>query len=316
MILFSFVRFSQKPRVRFVKFGGNMFKENFIRLCNERGESPSSVCKKVNITPATFSGWDSNSVPRQATLLRIADYFGVTVESLTADTTKTKALTFNESFTESEKELVVAYRKHPEMHEAIKTILGIRKEEVAVREIFEIKFWEAFVSWCDFFDIKVDDAINELNIAADKLKALYTSNSTSDYLELKKVVAYFNKKRGDCSYISIDSFLGIDVGDINNADYAFAKRKLYAAKITFDDTKITNVFPNINTYISGLRDDRTYWDGNFIGLAYIANCSINELVGRPRPLDSEGVYNNRNVAAYETNRDKSADNNDSNRNVK
>lgn len=59
-----------------------MFKEIFIRLCNQKGESPSSVCRKVGIAPATFSCWTSESVPRKATLMRIADYFGVSVSYL------------------------------------------------------------------------------------------------------------------------------------------------------------------------------------------------------------------------------------------
>lgn len=59
-----------------------MFKQIFIDLCNKRNESPSSVCRKVGITPATFSGYTDESVPRQATLMRIADYFGVSVDYL------------------------------------------------------------------------------------------------------------------------------------------------------------------------------------------------------------------------------------------
>lgn len=59
-----------------------MFKENFIRLCNERGEFPSVVCKKIGITPAAFSKWTDESVPRRATLMKIADYFGVSVSYL------------------------------------------------------------------------------------------------------------------------------------------------------------------------------------------------------------------------------------------
>ena len=66
-----------------------MFKENFIRLCNQKGESPSSVCRNVGITPATFSCWTSESVPRKATLMRIADYFGVTVDELLAEPAQT-----------------------------------------------------------------------------------------------------------------------------------------------------------------------------------------------------------------------------------
>ena len=59
-----------------------MFKENFIRLCNERHIAPTAVCKAIGLSNAVFTAWDENSVPRQATLLRIADYFGVTVDYL------------------------------------------------------------------------------------------------------------------------------------------------------------------------------------------------------------------------------------------
>ena len=62
-----------------------MFKKIFIDLCNQKKESPSAVCRKVGITPATFSGWTDKTIPRQATLSRIADYFGVTVEYLLRD---------------------------------------------------------------------------------------------------------------------------------------------------------------------------------------------------------------------------------------
>jgi len=59
-----------------------MFKKIFIDLCNQKNEAPSVVCRKVNITPATFSCWTDDSIPRRATLQRIADYFGVTVDYL------------------------------------------------------------------------------------------------------------------------------------------------------------------------------------------------------------------------------------------
>lgn len=59
-----------------------MFKENFIKLCNKRGEPPTVVCKNLGLSNAAFSKWTDESVPRQATLMRIADYFGVTVDYL------------------------------------------------------------------------------------------------------------------------------------------------------------------------------------------------------------------------------------------
>lgn len=62
-----------------------MFKKNFIKFCVSKGESPSSVCRKVGIAPATYSCWTEESVPRKTTLYKIADYLGVTVEQLLAD---------------------------------------------------------------------------------------------------------------------------------------------------------------------------------------------------------------------------------------
>ena len=59
-----------------------MFKENFIRLCNQKGVAPTVVCKSVGLSDAAFSKWTDESVPRKATLMRIADYFNVTVDQL------------------------------------------------------------------------------------------------------------------------------------------------------------------------------------------------------------------------------------------
>lgn len=78
----KFVRFAQPSKPKIVESDGIMFKETFINLCNDRKESPSFVCRKVGIAPATFSCWTDESVPRRATLQRIADYFGVSTDYL------------------------------------------------------------------------------------------------------------------------------------------------------------------------------------------------------------------------------------------
>lgn len=59
-----------------------MFKKIFIDLCNERKESPTAVCKSLGLSAATFSCWTDDSVPRRATLQRMADYFNVSVDYL------------------------------------------------------------------------------------------------------------------------------------------------------------------------------------------------------------------------------------------
>ena len=62
-----------------------MFKDNFIKYCNQIGEAPTVVCKKMGLSNAAFSKWTNESIPRKATLQKFADYFGITVEELLAD---------------------------------------------------------------------------------------------------------------------------------------------------------------------------------------------------------------------------------------
>lgn len=67
-----------------------MFKENFERLCAKKGKSPSAVCDEIGLSRTMYSKWDNESVPRKVTLIKIADYFGVTPESLVAENEQKK----------------------------------------------------------------------------------------------------------------------------------------------------------------------------------------------------------------------------------
>ena len=62
-----------------------MFKENFERLCNESGKSPTAVCVELGLSHSVYSLWTEKTIPRRTTLIKIADYFGVTPESLVAE---------------------------------------------------------------------------------------------------------------------------------------------------------------------------------------------------------------------------------------
>lgn len=59
-----------------------MFKNNFIRLCNKNNVSPSFVCQKIGLSNSVFTQWTDKTVPRKATLMKIADYFNVSVDYL------------------------------------------------------------------------------------------------------------------------------------------------------------------------------------------------------------------------------------------
>ncbi len=62
-----------------------MFKQNFVNICVERGVAPTTVLKEIGISHATFTSWTESSVPRQTTLTKIADYFGITPDDLLRD---------------------------------------------------------------------------------------------------------------------------------------------------------------------------------------------------------------------------------------
>ena len=65
-----------------------MFKDNFTKLCNERNEAPSNVCKNIGLSASTYSYWTDESVPHKRTLLKIAEYFNVTVDDLLSEEKK------------------------------------------------------------------------------------------------------------------------------------------------------------------------------------------------------------------------------------
>ena len=61
------------------------FYDNYLRLCSLHGVSPSATAKKVGVDKSSVSRWARGSAPRRQTLLRVADYFGVSVEDLLGD---------------------------------------------------------------------------------------------------------------------------------------------------------------------------------------------------------------------------------------
>ena len=60
-----------------------MFWENYLRLCNEVGKYPNTVAAEIGVkSSGTVTGWSKGSLPRQNILIKIADYFGVSVSDL------------------------------------------------------------------------------------------------------------------------------------------------------------------------------------------------------------------------------------------
>lgn len=66
-----------------------MFYDNYIRLCNEIKKSPSAVALEIGISKPTVNRWKNGGSPTDATLRKIAEYFGVSAYELKEGNKKT-----------------------------------------------------------------------------------------------------------------------------------------------------------------------------------------------------------------------------------
>ena len=102
--------------------------QKILELMEKNGIDNLKLAEQLGLNRQAITDWKagrSNSYKKY--LYQIADYFGVTVDYLKGETDK-KAPTLSESFTEEEKHIIYAYRKHPDMHEAVHRLLGINTD--------------------------------------------------------------------------------------------------------------------------------------------------------------------------------------------
>lgn len=64
------------------------FYENFVALCNSIGKSPSATIEEIGLERSSGTRWKQGGNPSDATLHRIAAYFGISVSELLADKTE------------------------------------------------------------------------------------------------------------------------------------------------------------------------------------------------------------------------------------
>ena len=59
-----------------------MFYDNYIRLCNSVNKTPSAVAIEIGISKPSVNRWKNGSYPTDATMQKIANYFGVKIDEL------------------------------------------------------------------------------------------------------------------------------------------------------------------------------------------------------------------------------------------
>ena len=63
-----------------------MFYDNYIRLCEKIGKSPSAVAIENGITKSNVTYWKKGrNMPSDVTLAKLAAYFGCTIAELTGE---------------------------------------------------------------------------------------------------------------------------------------------------------------------------------------------------------------------------------------
>lgn len=62
-----------------------MFFDNFDRYCKLMGKTNSEVAKEIGLDPSSCTGWRKGAIPRNGTLKKLADYFGVSTDDLLAE---------------------------------------------------------------------------------------------------------------------------------------------------------------------------------------------------------------------------------------
>jgi transcriptional regulator with XRE-family HTH domain len=66
------------------------FYENYLRLCEKAGKTPSAAALEMGLSKPTVNRWKNGGGATDATALKVASYFGVTVEELTGEEQKEK----------------------------------------------------------------------------------------------------------------------------------------------------------------------------------------------------------------------------------
>lgn len=63
----------------------SVFYERVLKLCTEKGISPTALAEAIGKGSATVSGWKKGAKPRAETIRAVADFFGVDPSFLTGD---------------------------------------------------------------------------------------------------------------------------------------------------------------------------------------------------------------------------------------
>lgn len=98
-----------------------MFYDRFKELCDENKISPSAVAKDLDISKSSVTYWkDKNTSPREDILIKIADYFKVSIDYLLGQSDTKKQPTKDDRLSQIRKLIVKMYSElTPDKQQAV-----------------------------------------------------------------------------------------------------------------------------------------------------------------------------------------------------
>lgn len=104
-----------------------MFFTNFVEQCNKANLSPSAAAEAMGFQRSVVTRWSKGTDPRAATLQKIADFFGCSVDELKKEK---PTIVSDDGLSESQRLLISQLRSmSPEEFE---------KKEAAIRAILDL----------------------------------------------------------------------------------------------------------------------------------------------------------------------------------
>ncbi len=102
--------------------------QNIEILSSKKGENKTNVLKKCGAGKNFISNLLSGSDPSISKIEQIADYFGVSIDYLLGRTAAPETAT--PTLTEKERQLLAAYKAHPELQPSIDKLLDIDDDQI------------------------------------------------------------------------------------------------------------------------------------------------------------------------------------------
>lgn len=95
-------------------------------LCEERNMTVNELVRILDLSSGSPTAWKSGSAPRQSTVMKLADYFGVTTDYLLGKEEQKKSALSEADLTEDELRILFAFREmSPERQKALADLFGI-----------------------------------------------------------------------------------------------------------------------------------------------------------------------------------------------